>query len=193
MPEPQARPIEKRPFVLALWLLIGVVAGFVLLLSRLPLEDGVDARSGVLAGGDDAGDYEFYTALAAAGGEITAGVTPRGSASVVPVMPPATRTVPGSARRIDRIGGGGGASGAAGSEAYYLQAGSFGTRDEAERARASLLLLGLDAFVVTRVDGEGRRGHRVRVGPFVDAARFAEARERLHRGNVPYDIVRVTG
>lgn len=199
MPEPRFGTIDTRTLALTLGILIGTVAGFVLLLSRLPLGDALEGRATVLAGGDDAGDFEFYTALATS--DATAGngafASPREAVTPVPVVVPATRSVPGSAQRIDwtvdRRDGEGTGAGPLGRESYYLQAGSFDTLDEAERTRASLLVLGVDAFVVTRVDGEGRSGHRVRVGPFLDAVSFAEARERLRRGSIPYDIVRVSG
>lgn len=199
MPEPRFGTIDTRTLALTLGILIGTVAGFVLLLSRLPLGDALEGRATVLAGGVDAGDFEFYTALAASDAAAGDGAlaSPREAVTPVPVVVPATRSVPGSAQRIDwtadRRDGEGMGSGPLGRESYYLQAGSFGTLDEAERARASLLVLGVDAFVVTRVDGEGRSGHRVRVGPFLDAVSFAEARERLRRGSIPYDIVRVSG
>ena len=64
---------------------------------------------------------------------------------------------------------------------------------EAERRRAQVLLLGLDAFIVTREEPNGGVGHRVRVGPFVDQSRMVDAKKRLRQGKVLYDIIRVTG
>ena len=45
----------------------------------------------------------------------------------------------------------------------------------------------------TRRDSDGSTGHRVRIGPFFDPSRLTEAKKRLRGGNVPYDIIRVTG
>jgi len=80
-----------------------------------------------------------------------------------------------------------------GQESYYLQAGSYRGVDDAERARAALLLLGFEAFIVKRQDAAGVIGHRVRIGPFFDQNRLTDAKKRLRRGNVTYDIIRVTG
>ena len=80
-----------------------------------------------------------------------------------------------------------------GQESYYLQAGSFASVAEAEQRRAAVLLLGLEAFVVERENADGVSGHRVRIGPFFDQNRLTEAKKRLRRGSVAYDIVRVTG
>jgi cell division protein FtsN len=74
-----------------------------------------------------------------------------------------------------------------------LQAGNFREPGDAERARAAVLLLGLEAFIVTRQDASGATGHRVRVGPFFDQNRLVEAKQRLRGANIRYDIIRVTG
>ena len=167
---------------------------------------------------DAAGDYEFYTVLAdrrvvrpdrtrsgrcrCRAGIVretgAAGPGRRVRPARVRACRPATRVVPASAQRLD------GRDLAAeryreipasslGQESYYLQAGSFSRAEEAERARAVVLLLGLDAFVVTRTGSDGTTGHRVRIGPFVDAKRLGEARERLRGGGVSYDLIRVSG
>ena len=111
---------------------------------------------------------------------------------------PATRVVPAGAQRLDRrslaaenyrqI-----PTSALGQESYYLQAGNFREPGEAERARAVVLLLGLDAFIVTRRGSDGTTGHRVRIGPFFDSARLAEAKQKLSDGNIDYELIRVTG
>ncbi len=61
------------------------------------------------------------------------------------------------------------------SELYLLQAGSFRQREDAERRRAELLLLGLDPRI-EETSGDNGRWHRVYVGPFDSRAKMAKAR-----------------
>jgi cell division protein FtsN len=64
-------------------------------------------------------------------------------------------------------------------ETYVLQVGSFRTYEEADRLKASLSLIGLEASIQTvAVDGKPPI-HRVRVGPYSDMARVNDARRRL--------------
>jgi hypothetical protein len=58
---------------------------------------------------------------------------------------------------------------------YLLQAGSFKQADDADRRRAELLLLGLDAHVEDTT-GDNGRWHRVYIGPFESRSRLAKAR-----------------
>ena len=204
--EERERPASTSLFVLALGLLIGFVIGFVLLLSRLPVDAGPEnlaaGEVGVLPE-DAPSSYEFFDVLP---GERVARVPETLAVAVEEAPPellrasvrPATRPVPGETQRLDRRDLAREAyreipASSLGQESYYLQAGSFRSADEAERARAVVLLLGLDAFIVTRLEGDGSTGHRVRVGPFFDASRLGAARDRLKREGVPYEIIRVTG
>lgn len=62
---------------------------------------------------------------------------------------------------------------------YTLQAGSFRSVADADRLRAKLLLLGLEASVEA-VDGKGgETWHRVQVGPFDTRSKMAKARSTL--------------
>ena len=190
--------------MLALGLLVGLVIVFVTLLSRLPVDSaladirGTDVRSGL----DDpsrGNGFEFYTVLAerrAADTVYPATLAPEPAPSRI--IPPATRVVPGSAQAIN------GRALAAesyaeipasslGQESYFLQAGNFPEPVDAERARAAVLLLGLDAFIVTRQDSTGAIGHRVRIGPFFDQGRLTEVKKRLRAARIGYEIIRVTG
>ena len=207
----RAQPANTWVFVLALGLLIGFVIGFVLLLSRLPVDPMLASHrtSEIIDAPDAAGNYEFYSVLAGervvrpdrirveqVPVEVPESAVPLQTARAV--IRPATRVVPASAQRLDgrdlaveryrEI-----PASSLGKESYYLQAGSFRRAEEAERARAVVLLLGLDAFVVRRVESDGTTGHRVRIGPFVDAERLGEARRRLQGGGVSFDLIRVTG
>jgi SPOR domain len=60
-------------------------------------------------------------------------------------------------------------------ELYLLQAGSFRQRDDADRRRAELLLLGLDPKV-EETTGDNGRWFRVYVGPFDSRSKMAKAR-----------------
>ncbi|MFZ5724486.1 MAG: SPOR domain-containing protein [Pseudomonadota bacterium] len=62
---------------------------------------------------------------------------------------------------------------------YLLQAGSFRTRDEADRRRAQLLLSGLPVSVQGAKLANGETWHRVMVGPFTDEAAMLKAQKQL--------------
>ena len=72
---------------------------------------------------------------------------------------------------------------------YYLQAGSFKSTAEADRMKASLLLLGLDVTVQS-VNVNNVRWHRVRVGPLTDARQLKEARRRLLEANIDFMLLK---
>jgi len=200
------QPVNTRLFVLALGLLVGFVIGFVMLLAYIPVEDGLGdfhASRVEAVAPHEKRQFEFYTVLADQldGSDEIAPQSGSGAGIESPaqaVVEPATRVVPSSAQTLSQR-----ALAAEdyaeipatniGQESYYLQAGNFGATDDAERMRAAVLLLGLEAFIVTRQDASGAMGHRVRVGPFFDLQRLTEAKKRLRQGNVSYDIIRVTG
>jgi hypothetical protein len=58
---------------------------------------------------------------------------------------------------------------------YLLQAGSFRQNKDADRRRAELILLGLDAKVEESV-GDTGRWYRVYIGPFQSSSKLAKAR-----------------
>ncbi|MBB3047626.1 cell division protein FtsN [Litorivivens lipolytica] len=61
---------------------------------------------------------------------------------------------------------------------YILQAGSFKTNADADRRRAELLLLGLEAKIEA-VEANGDTWHRVYVGPFTSRSKLSKARTTL--------------
>lgn len=63
-------------------------------------------------------------------------------------------------------------------ERYILQAGSFRSNEDADRRRAQILLLGLDAKVES-VQANGDLWHRVYVGPFQSHNTLSSARAKL--------------
>jgi hypothetical protein len=64
---------------------------------------------------------------------------------------------------------------AATSERYLLQAGSFRQREDADRRRAELLLLGLEPRV-EEARGDNGRWYRVYLGPYDSRSKMAKAR-----------------
>lgn len=62
---------------------------------------------------------------------------------------------------------------------YYLQAGSFRQRSEADRVRAQIILMGLDARLEDAKLANGQVWHRVQVGPFADQGKRAQAEQTL--------------
>lgn len=67
---------------------------------------------------------------------------------------------------------------APGDDPYVLQVGSFRSADDADRLRAEVTLLGLEASIQTVTVNEAT-WHRVRVGPFESARAANSARRRL--------------
>lgn len=82
---------------------------------------------------------------------------------------------------------------AAQQQSYFLQVGRYGVHQDAQAMRAQVLMLGLEAFIIARVEADGVTAHRVRVGPYFDQNLLTEAKKRLRRGGIDYEIVRVTG
>jgi cell division protein FtsN len=66
---------------------------------------------------------------------------------------------------------------------YYLQAGSFRNRDDADELRAQLLLLNMDASIETTQSDTGS-WHRVIAGPFNSRSKMAKARSTLVSKNI---------
>jgi len=191
--QPVNQPANTGVFVFALGLLIGIVILSVLALSRFPANAHSGSSSPVQVNNDasEAASFTFFehlpglkvargysapeTALAVIDDSVA---EPTPAPVPAPTVAPVTQKAPAS-----RLG----------QESYYLQAGNFGLPDDAERARAAVLMLGLDAFIAIRRESTGAIGHRVRIGPFFDLSRLNEARQRLREGSIPYDVIRVTG
>jgi cell division protein FtsN len=81
------------------------------------------------------------------------------------------------------------ATAAAGDYIYYLQAGAFREMSDAEATRAKLALLGFEAAISDRASDSGVL-HRVRVGPYNQAAVVNKARAKLLDNGVVVDVVR---
>jgi len=62
---------------------------------------------------------------------------------------------------------------------YLLQAGSFQNHKDADRLKARLALIGVEAHIQTVELEGGETWHRVRIGPFTDQANLNGVRRRL--------------
>ena len=190
MAEVKKTPQNQTMLLLILGGLVGFLVGFVLLLSNLP---GINDVRGFSSADDrfrDSGSrYEFFTMLPGlkvdrvereAAGSAYAPQEPNfrtgGGASYdsAAVPDPIVEEIPASYQ----------------AESYYLQAGSFLQKSDAEKMRAKLLLNNLDAFVKP-VDKDGRRLHRVRLGPYYEKAQLDDARNALKDRGIDYMVLRV--
>lgn len=192
----------NRLFVLALGLLVGFVIGFVLLLSRLPVDGALSdfsAQDFKLGQGSGSG-YQFYQVLPDQTVARQPPVVPSVQTQVAraAVIPPATRVVPANAQTLSARGLA--AEGYAeipasslGKESYYLQAGVYRSAKQAEKARAAVLLLGLKPYIEIRQGANGATGHHVRIGPLFEKTKVDEVKTRLQNGGINYTLLRVTG
>jgi cell division protein FtsN len=73
---------------------------------------------------------------------------------------------------------------------YFVQAGAFGSAEEAQAQRARLAMLGLEASVSERQQN-GRTMFRVRLGPFATQTEADAIGQRLQAQNVETALVRV--
>lgn len=72
---------------------------------------------------------------------------------------------------------------------YLLQAGAFRNEEDANRRRAEILLLDLEARTL-RVTRQGATWHRVLVGPFPDRNRVRDAQLRLLEDDIDSIVLR---
>ena len=73
---------------------------------------------------------------------------------------------------------------------YVLQVGAFRTEPEADRLRAQLALLGLEARIQKNVVDDKDTWFRVRVGPIQDDAELARIRARLDENKIKFMTLR---
>ena len=78
------------------------------------------------------------------------------------------------------------------SEYYLLQAGSFRQREDADRRRAELLLLGLEP-TIRESTGDNGRWFRVYLGPFDTRARMSRARSLTAAQNIDTLVLKRSG
>jgi len=76
-------------------------------------------------------------------------------------------------------------------EKFIMQVGSFTQFKDADRMKASLALLGLEANIQTvTIDGKSTR-HRVRLGPYDDFERLSTARKQLRKNNIDLILLKI--
>jgi cell division protein FtsN len=76
-------------------------------------------------------------------------------------------------------------------DTYILQAGAFRKPDQAERMKASLALIGIEASVQTVTVDNKQTWHRVRIGPYRDLKQLNQVRTRLHENNINAILLRI--
>jgi len=199
----KARRSESSVFVLALGLLMGFVIGFVMLLSRMPVDSGVNALAPLTAErlSRSNTEFDYYSHLPEQSVSSARATIEQPAIKVAAATP----VYSGSGGSIDNVAipkrvepalavepaNGAAIPTAAVQSSYFLQAGNYRLPDQAERARAAVMMLGLDAFIVLRQDSQGSFGHRVRIGPFIDQDHLMDARDRLRQNGIPYQLIRV--
>lgn len=78
-------------------------------------------------------------------------------------------------------------------EAYLLQAGAFSRREDAERLRARLALLGVESEIQSVQVNDRERMFRVRCGPYRSRAALDEARGSLQRNGIKSIAIKLEG
>ena len=139
--------------------LTGVFLSFLLYLGSLPTPDGTTQEA---TGGPQAEAqppkprFDFYSMLPGQTTDVEVEPAPE-------VVKPRSANTPG--------------------DYYLLQTGSFRQREDADRRRAELLLLGLTP-VVEETNGDNGRWYRVYVGPFETHSEMAKARSLTANQNI---------
>jgi cell division protein FtsN len=120
--------------------------------------------------------YEFYELLKE--GEVILPESDKGNAPSTPITPvPAPDTPPADAP----------------SGRFILQVGSYRRFEDADRAKASLALLGMDARIEKAVLKTGETWYRVRVGPLTDARQMAALKAQMKANGINALLIRVDG
>ncbi len=74
---------------------------------------------------------------------------------------------------------------------YYLQVGSFRSREQADRFKAELILLGLETSIQTVTINNTDTYHRVRVGPYQQLDMLNKTRLLLNKQGVDSTLIRI--
>ncbi|PKM04326.1 MAG: cell division protein [Gammaproteobacteria bacterium HGW-Gammaproteobacteria-6] len=162
---------NKRSIPGWLWLVSGLAIGlFVAFLFQLePGKDGIrreatptpppPTQRAPATTAPEQPRYDFYTLL------------PESEVIVPQNSVPETPTADTQASQTDTP--------AVASTQFFLQAGSFRQRAEADRVRAQILLLGLDVNLENANLAGGETWYRVQVGPFADRPSLDQAQKTL--------------
>ncbi len=74
---------------------------------------------------------------------------------------------------------------------YVLQAGSFRSFEEADRLKASLILLGIQASIQKVTVNNKDTWHRVQIGPYKDLAELNRVRTRLKQNHIETVLLKI--
>ncbi len=74
---------------------------------------------------------------------------------------------------------------------YFIQVGSFQSAEDADNLKAKLAMMGLEASVQVVDLADKGIWHRVRVGPFTDAAEISRVRASLQQNGIQTSLIKV--
>ena len=74
------------------------------------------------------------------------------------------------------------------SESYYLQAGAFQKKDEADNMKAKLAMIGLESEIQA---GPGASKYRVRIGPYQNEEDLKKAQDELQQNGIASSVVKI--
>jgi len=125
-------------------------------------------------------DFDFYSVLPELEVVIAQELTDTLNQALPAVAPSATQPAPqtGTVEATP-----------ASCEPYFIQAGSYKRKEDAERMKVKLLLLGLNVKTKA-VNVKGEQYHRVSIGPLVDDGALETARDRLKKNNIQYIVLK---
>lgn len=188
-PKSKARPKQSTPA--SIWFLAGLTLGLgaalavhayhVQLAPRLvPVAATADsAPAAKVPSTENRPRFEFYKILPEM--EVVVPEEEERALATKPKPPPASSTPSTPAKP------------ATGSDRYLLQVASFQQHTEADRLKAQLALLGLQATIQTVEIHGGQTWHRVRVGPFSDRDEIASVRQRLQANGIEAVLLKLSG
>ncbi len=119
--------------------------------------------------------YEFYELLKK--GEVILPESDKGIAPSTPVPVPVPNAPPADTP----------------SGRFILQVGSYRNFEDADRVKASLALLGMEARIERAVLKTGETWYRVRVGPITDARQMETLRAQMKANGINALLIRVDG
>lgn len=163
--------------------------GALLAPSEEPATDGGGAGAGQPAAGDAEGDgprFEFYKLLPEQEVEVPRDSETETAGDAAPTVPDPGEAAPAE---DDQDGGGERAN----DGRYLLQTGSFRGFEDADRMKASLALLGVEARIQEVELTGGETWYRVRIGPYSDRDEINRIRERLAENEVDAILLRAGG
>ena len=146
-----------------------------------------EAKSNGNSGGkklpDDGSGFDFYQLLPDLESVISdkeaAAIKPRQDGATAQPSPANTGNTPASTRSpvVEHAG-------------LFLQTGAFKDYHAADRMKANLALLGLEASIQTVSVGNSGTWHRVRLGPYGTITAMRQAQNRLKAGNIQSIMVK---